>query len=283
MADAADPVLAEPFSGVRRLRAPNPGPMTGRGTNSYLVGRDDLVLIDPGPEIPEHLDRLVELAGGNLRYVVVTHTHRDHSPGAAEVARRCGATLLGFGARDGFEPAGPLRDGDRVQVAGYRLDVLHTPGHASNHLCYLLDSPEVPVRVLFSGDHVMGGSTVVISPPDGDMAAYLASLERLLSIRPAIGAIAPGHGGVLEDPEGVLRGCLAHRRDREARVMTLLADGPSTPAALVATIYRDLDPALTEAAGRQLWAHLRKLAADGLVSSPDVDDLASTWRLSSAR
>ena len=284
MVDGDDPVFAELFPGVRRLRAPNPGPMTGRGTNSYLVGIDDLVLVDPGPEIPEHLEALVELGRGRIRYVLVTHAHRDHAPGAAWVVAETGAPLLGFGAREGFTPTGELRDGDVVRVAGYSLEVVHTPGHASDHLCYLLSFPGgSPGTLLFSGDHVMGGSTVVIAPPDGDMSAYLASLERLLALKPALAAIVPGHGEVLTDPEGVLRSYLSHRHERETAVRALLEHGPASAGSLVSSIYPGLGEALELAATRQIWAHLRKLAGDGVATSTDLDDPEALWQLSGSR
>lgn len=284
MAAMEDPAHAEPFPGVRRLRAPNPGPMTGRGTNSYLVGSDDLAVIDPGPEIPEHLARLLELGDGRIRYVLVTHAHRDHAPGAAWLAREARATLLGFGDRPGFTPTGTLVDGDVVRLAGLRLVAVHTPGHASDHLCYLLDAPAIERGpVLFSGDHVMGGSTVVINPPDGDMAAYFMSLERLAALSPSIGAIAPGHGEVIDDPAAKFAEYLTHRREREAQVRALLERGPTSPGRLVDAIYPDLDAALRPAAARQIWSHLRKLATDGVAATADIDDPEATWELSARR
>jgi glyoxylase-like metal-dependent hydrolase (beta-lactamase superfamily II) len=279
------PVLSEIFPGVRRLRAPNPGVMTGRGTNSYLLGTEDLVAIDPGPDEPGHLRRLLELAGANLRYVLVTHCHADHAPGATWLAAESGATLLAYGDRPGLAPDGELRDGDLVQVEGYSLEALHTPGHSSDHLCYLLRAPDrvLPGAVLFSGDHIMGGSTVVIGPPDGDMGAYLASLERLAALQPPIAAIAPGHGEVLGDPARVLADYLEHRRQREAVVTSLLSSTPVTPGALVNTIYPELTEALQLAAARQIWAHLRKLGAEGVATSDAPDLLEGKWSLSATR
>jgi glyoxylase-like metal-dependent hydrolase (beta-lactamase superfamily II) len=257
--------------------------MTGLGTNSYLVGRADLVAIDPGPQEPAHLRRLLELAGGRLRYVLVTHSHRDHAPGAGWLAAQSGATLLAFGARAGFDPDGLLGDGDLVRGEGFEIEALHTPGHSSDHLCYLLRSPQLDPAfpLLFSGDHVMGGSTVVISPPDGDMAAYLASIERLLALDPPIGAIAPGHGELLADPRLVLRSYLEHRLAREATVLGGLGAGPATARELVGAIYPGLAPSLESAAARQIWAHLRKLEGDGVARSEDPDDLDARWWLSS--
>ena len=265
--------------------------MTGPGTNTYLVGTKDVVVIDPGPLDDVHLERVVAACDGKLRYVVVTHTHRDHAPAAMPLARATGATLLGFDARDGFVPDGIVRDGDRIDVDGWRLDALFTPGHASNHLCFVADriadrsdgGPSAdplaggPVRVVFSGDHVMEGSTVVIAPPDGDMADYFASLERLLALSPTPVAIAPGHGQVIDEPRRVVNAYLAHRRERERAVVTALEDGPSTAAGLVPDIYGPLDPRLVGAASRSLWAHLRKLAVEQRVTAADVDDLDTTW------
>ena len=160
---------------VRRVLAPNPGLMTGPGTNTYLVGDDDVTVLDPGPADDGHLDAIVAAGDGRIRWIVCTHTHLDHWPAAAELAERTGAEVLAFGPRDGLEVTGTLTDGDAIDGTEYSLQAVHTPGHASNHLCYLLDDE----RLLFSGDHVMDGSTVVISPPDGDMGAYLASITRL--------------------------------------------------------------------------------------------------------
>jgi glyoxylase-like metal-dependent hydrolase (beta-lactamase superfamily II) len=289
---------------VVRLTAFNPGMMTGPGTNSYLVGRTDLVVIDPGPaeigagdagsgdtgpgdtgpgeEGPAqsrpagagHLQALAELGEGRIRWIVVTHTHRDHSPGAAALAALTGAEVIGFDARDGFVPDRSVGEGFTLESEGFRLRALHTPGHASNHLCWLLEDEQM----LFSGDQVMGGSTVVIRPPDGDMALYIESLERLKSLEPVLRSIAPGHGPLLDDPRSILDDVIAHRRLREAVVVdALAAAGRATVDELVPAVYVDVAEDRYHIARFSLWAHLRKLAAEGRVSSGDADDIDAGW------
>ncbi len=243
--------------------------MTGPGTNTYLVGGvDDVVVIDPGPDVAEHLDRIVGAAPGPISRILCTHTHRDHSPGAAGLAERTGAEVSAFGSRDGLIVDRALGDGDVVAGPDVTLRVLHTPGHASNHLCFLLEEE----GLLFSGDHVMGGSTVVISPPDGDMAAYLTQLERLGTL--ALRAIAPGHGDLMTDPGPVVARYLAHRRAREQSIVDTLAGhgGSSTVDALVAELYAEVDPARHRWAAQSVWAHLLKLAGEGRVRGHGRDD-----------
>src|SRR3954470_10149517 len=166
---------------VRRIVAPNPGPFTGPGTNTYLVGIDEVAVIDPGPDDEAHLDAIAGAGSGRIRWILCTHTHPDHSPGAAGLKERTGAEILSFADRDGLVCDRHLADGDTVEGTEFTLRAVHTPGHASNHLCFLLERE----RLLFTGDHVMDGSTVVISPPDGDMGEYLASLQRLQEWRPS--------------------------------------------------------------------------------------------------
>lgn len=261
---------------VVRVIAPNPSVMTGPGTNTYLVGSRDLAVIDPGPDDARHLDVVAAAGEGRIRYVLVTHTHPDHAPGAKGLAERTGATVLGFGARDGFEPDSTLAEGDVVAGDGFRLRAMHTPGHASNHLCYLFEDR----ALLFTGDHVMGGSTVVIAPPDGDMADYLASLERLRTFEPPLVSIAPGHGPQMDDPATVIDWYIAHRLERERAIITALAGrGEATIEELVSDVYVDVAPALHPIARYSVWAHLRKLASEGVVSSDSPDDVGSRWRL----
>src|SRR3954463_7469381 len=178
---------------VRRIVAPNPGMMTGPGTNTYLVGIDEIAVIDPGPDDDAHLDAIAGCGGDRIRWIVCTHTHADHSPGAAGLKARTGAEVLAWDARDGLAIDAKMRNGDRIEATEFRLTAVHTPGHASNHLCYVLPSE----KLLFSGDHIMSGSTVVIAPPDGDMAAYLKALQRVHEI--PLRGIAPGHGGFIDD------------------------------------------------------------------------------------
>ena len=261
---------------VRRVTAPNPGMMTGPGTNTYVIGSGELAIVDPGPESAAHLSAMLEAAGKRLRWILCTHTHLDHSPGARALRAATGAQVLGFGAvpDDGrqdaaFRPDRALRDGDTVDCGAFRLRAVHTPGHASNHLCYLLEQQ----RLLFTGDHIMQGSTVVISPPDGDMATYLKSLERLLALD--LAAVAPGHGHVIEKPHDEVRRLIAHRMKREQKVIDAFASGdPATLDELLPLVYDDVPQRVHPVARRSLHAHLIKLARDGRVS-----ELDGRWRL----
>ncbi len=249
--------------GLRRITAPNPGVMTGPGTNTYLVGSRELALVDPGPDDAGHLEAVLGAArasGDRIRWVLVTHTHQDHAPGAARLAAAAGAEVVGFGPREGFSPDVVARDGFVLDAPSFELRALHTPGHASDHLCWILAEP----HVLLSGDHVMDGVTVVVAPPDGDMARYMESLRRVAELDPPLEAIAPGHGRLLGEPRRVVDAVIAHRLARERRVAAALdAVGSATVDDLVAAVYRDVDAALYPVARLSLWAHLRKLAAEG--------------------
>jgi len=249
---------------VRRVTAPNPGVMTGPGTNAYLVGSDALALIDPGPVIDTHAEILLRLAGGKLRWVLCTHTHQDHSPGALAIRAATGAQVIGMpppgdGRQDvTFKPDWVMRDGERLQAPGFTLRAVHTPGHASNHLCYLLEEE----KLLFTGDHVMQGSTVVIGPPDGSMLQYLASLERLLSLD--IARFAPGHGHPIDTPHDEVRKLIKHRLGREQKALSALRQAKRGDlAALVPLAYDDVSPKLHPVAQRSLFAHLLKLETEG--------------------
>ncbi|HEX6567652.1 MAG TPA: MBL fold metallo-hydrolase [Acidimicrobiales bacterium] len=256
---------------VRRIVAHNPGIMTGPGTNTYLVGIDEIAVIDPGPDDDAHLDAIAGCGGDRIRWILLTHTHEDHSPGAVGLKKRTGAEILGFGPGQGrgrVRLDGTLADDAVIEATEFHLTALHTPGHASNHLCYLLNEE----RTLFTGDHVMQGSTVVISPPDGDMATYLASLERLKTIRPRLKAIAPGHGHVIDDPLAAVDAIIEHRLAREAQVLDLLRRrGAATITDLVEEIYADVDASLHPVARRTVWAHLRKLADEGAATGDTLD------------
>ena len=256
---------------VRRIVAANPGMMTGPGTNTYLVGIDEIAVIDPGPDDDAHLDAIAGCGGDRIRWILLTHTHEDHSPGATGLRKRTGAEVLAFGPGEGKGKVrldGTLADKSVIEATEFHLTALHTPGHASNHLCFLLNEE----RTLFTGDHIMQGSTVVISPPDGDMATYLASLERLKTIRPRLKTIAPGHGHVIDDPLAVIDETIAHRLAREAQVLDLLRErGTATIPDLVETIYTEIIPELHPMARRTVWAHLRKLADEGTVKGDDLD------------
>jgi glyoxylase-like metal-dependent hydrolase (beta-lactamase superfamily II)/8-oxo-dGTP pyrophosphatase MutT (NUDIX family) len=243
-----------------RLIAPNPGMMTGPGTNTYLVGGDELAVIDPGPAIDSHIEKI--LAFPNIRWILCTHTHLDHSPAAAAIKAATGAKVLGRpppkGQDGSFSPDEVLEHGQRVQLGNVNLRAIHTPGHASNHLCYLLEE----TRMLFTGDHVMQGSTVVINPPDGNMRAYLASLELLLAEDVVI--LAPGHGYLIGEPREEVRRLLRHRMKRESKVVDALrALGEASVEQLVPLAYDDVPARLHGVAARSLTAHLHKLVADG--------------------
>jgi len=251
---------------VRRVTAPNPGVMTGPGTNAYLVGSDALALIDPGPVIDTHAEILLRLAGAKLRWILCTHTHQDHSPGALAIRAATGAQVIGMpppgdGRQDlTFKPDWVMRDGERLQAPGFTLRAVHTPGHASNHLCYLLEEE----KLLFTGDHVMQGSTVVIGPPDGSMLQYLASLERLLSLD--IARFAPGHGHPIDTPHDEVRKLIKHRLGREQKALAALRQAKRGDlSALVPLAYDDVSPKLHPVAQRSLFAHLLKLETEGRV------------------
>jgi glyoxylase-like metal-dependent hydrolase (beta-lactamase superfamily II) len=268
--------LDEIAPGVRRLVARNPGFMTGPGTNTYLVGTQRLAVIDPGPHDSIHIERILEAAGGRVSAILATHTHPDHSPAVAALAQATGAEILGRGApahgrQDAtFAPARVLNDGDSVRVGDLALRAIHTPGHASNHLCYLLAG----TGLMFSGDHIMQGSTVVIGPPDGNMQHYLQSLARLQ--REPVTRIAPGHGVVIEDAQGEIARLIAHRLQREAKVAERLRRaGRATLDVLVTSVYDDVDPRLHPVAKGSLLAHLLKLEADGRAARDAAAD--ATW------
>lgn len=269
------------FPGVVRLLAPNASVMTGPGTNTYLVGDEDLVVIDPGPDDMDHLERVVAFAKGKIRYVVVTHSHRDHAPGARSLAKITGATVLGFDERPNFVPDGRIVEGDVLVTDTFRLEAIHTPGHASDHLCFVADPiGRSGARVLFSGDHIMQGSTVVIGPPDGDMGDYMRSLRRVSGITPPIELIAPGHGMLIADPQVTIDAYLALREHREESIYLAILAQPMSAGDLVEVIYEHLPQELVRHAKRSIWAHLRKLHEDHRVRTEDPDDPESIWEKS---
>jgi glyoxylase-like metal-dependent hydrolase (beta-lactamase superfamily II) len=258
---------------VRRLVARNPGYMTGPGTNTYLLGTDRCIVIDPGPDDPIHVEQILAQTAARIDAVLVTHTHPDHSPAAAALARASGAAVLGrpspvHGRQDmTFAPTRVPNDGDELRVGEMHLRVLHTPGHASNHLCFLLEEHEL----LFTGDHLMQGSTVVIAPPDGNMRQYLHSLERLK--RESIRCIAPGHGELIQDAMGEVDRLIAHRLAREAKVLSRLKQaGRARIDELLPGVYDDVDARLHPVAMFSLRAHLLKLEEDGRVRRDSAAD-----------
>ncbi len=253
---------------VRRITAPNPGFMTGPGTNTYLLGAGgDIAVIDPGPAIDGHIEAVLAAAGARIRWILVTHTHVDHSPAAALLKAKTGAELMGmpppkFGNQDqSFRPDRVLAHGERIELAGCALRVIHAPGHASNQLCYLIEEE----KLLFTGDHVMQGSTVVINPPDGDMRVYLDSLRQLQD--EDIAWFAPGHGFLMDKPQEALERLLIHRLTRENKVLNAVREaGAATLEELVPGVYDDVSPRLHPVASRSLLAHLIKLQSEHKVA-----------------
>ncbi|MGI9238045.1 MAG: MBL fold metallo-hydrolase [Woeseiaceae bacterium] len=257
------PAQSQLSNGIRRLVAPNPSMMTGPGTNTYLFGVNEVAVLDPGPVIESHLETIQRFANAPIRWILVTHTHPDHSPGARPLADATGAQLLGMPPPDGvhqdatFKPDRVLDDGGQLETAEFVIGAVHTPGHASNHLCYRHDEQ----NWLFTGDHVIDGSTVVIDPPDGDMKQYLQSLQRVKGLN--CDALLPGHGEIIHDVDRLIDWIIDHRLEREAKVIAALAANPNlTSRELVPHVYKDVDEKLYDWAERSLLAHLLKLEDD---------------------
>ncbi len=264
---------------LRRLTAPNPGPMTGEGTNTYIVGHERVAVVDPGPAIPAHTDAILAAVGDRIGWIIVTHTHADHSPGAAALAAATGAPRLGMlSARPRFQDSSfvldqPLAHDQLIDSDEFRLRAIHTPGHVDNHFCLLLED----AGVLMAGDHLMNGKTVVIIPPQGDMRAYIASLESLLAYD--ISAIAPGHGDLMQRPREVIEWTIEHRLQRERKTLGCLQQlGSATLEELVASVYDDVDASIHRVAQASLWAHLLKLETEGQVSGDGID-AGRRWRI----
>ena len=262
--------------GIHRLTAFNAGPMTGPGTNTWILGENEVAVLDPGPASSRHIANIVKKAPGRIRWILTTHTHPDHSPGAALLAERTSALLIGSPPPPGerqdrtFRPAVKPEDGQEFDLGGFLLKAIATPGHASNQVCWW----HAPQGVLFTGDHIMQGSTVVIAPPDGDMSAYMNSLERLLDL--PIRAMAPGHGHWIDQPQQEIRGLIAHRQRRERKVVSAVeALGPVAPDALLGRVYDDVPGRLHPVAALSLEAHLLKLEREGRVRRE-----SHCWRLS---
>ncbi len=262
---------------VRRIVAPNPGVMTGAGTNTYLLGDEQVAVLDPGPALPEHVDAILAAAGDRIRWIIATHTHSDHSPAWEAIHAATGAEVIGASPADDmfqdetFRPAVELEHDDVLATDEFTLRAVHTPGHVSNHFCFFLEEEQM----LFAGDHIMNGSTVVIVPPSGDMKAYIESLQLLL--RYDLRLIAPGHGEVMEDSRAVVEWLVNHRLQREAKVIKgLRTTGRCSLKHLVEVVYDDVDPGLHEMAALSLLAHLIKLQRENRAVQHPADD---AWEL----
>ena len=261
---------------IQKITAPNGSMFTGSGTNSYLIGKNDLTLVDPGPKIDAHIEKLINLGEGKINRILVTHTHRDHSPAAKVLGEMLDVPLMGrLLEKDDslqdktFKPDRVLNHGDLIETDEYTIETIYTPGHASNHLCYLIQEEEV----LLSGDHIMNGSTVVIAHPDGSMNDYLNSLALLRNYR--FNKIGPGHGDFLGDPMAVVDWIIDHRLERESKVISKLKlFAAVTSQILVESVYDDVDPKLHPIAIWSLEAHLFKLVGDEMV---DYDSANKTW------
>lgn len=246
---------------VTRVVAPNSGMMTGPGTNTYLIGNEEIAVVDPGPTTPEHIDAIIAAANGKkISRIFVTHTHSDHSPGAQPLAEATGAEIIGWSAPQGFaqdksfSPGYSPKHGELFVSEEFTVEIIHTPGHASNHLCFLLREEQL----LFTGDHIMEGSTVVIMPPDGDMADYLDSLTMLKSY--PIAQFAPGHGNLVDEPFALVDATVAHRLKREAKIVAAMEKAAqATVKELVKIAYDDTPEYLHKLAEHSLLAHLLKL------------------------
>ena len=245
---------------VRRITAGNSSVFTGPGTNTYLVGTEEITVIDPGPAMPEHIENIAKACGDDIKQILVTHTHPDHSPGAKLLHQRTAAPVMGMYALHKqtqdktFKANKVLEDGDEIREIEYTLKAIHTPGHASNHLCYLLEEE----KMIFTGDHIMEGSTVVIGPPDGNMKQYIESLEKLKQFD--ISLIAPGHGNLMKDPKSVVDWIVSHRMFREKKVVDALTEfSKANLDQLVEKVYDDVDERLHGIARASLLAHLNKL------------------------
>jgi len=283
---AGDVAEASPL--VRRLIAPNGGPFTFTGTCAYIVGRGRVAVIDPGPDDEAHMAAILEATKREtIAHILVTHTHRDHSPGARRLRALTGAPILGCkphvtiehapsGRLDAshdldHDPDQAMEDGESLRGDGYTLTAVHTPGHASNHLCFAFAEE----NALFSGDHVMAWSTTIVAPPDGHMSDYMASLDKLRRRGEAI--YWPGHGGPVRDPQRFVRALAGHRRYREGAIVTAIEARFDTIPAIVAKIYEGLDPRLTGAASLSVLAHLEDLVARGLVDAQGPATLSARY------
>lgn len=280
---------------LTRVTAPNPGPFTFHGTNSYVIGRPDgsVAVVDPGPHIPAHSDALIATVGSRcVSHIVVTHTHVDHSPLATPLGEHFNAPIVGCGEHraaralsagetnlldasgdKSYQPNKVLQEGDQIEGDGWTLITHATPGHTINHLSFLL----VEENALIAGDHVMAWSTTIVAPPDGSMRAYMASLEQTRALDAAV--FWPGHGGPVREPRPFIDGLIAHRKGRESAVLEMLAKGPARISDMVPAIYADLDRQLYGAAGLSLFAHVEDLCERGALTCDASVKLDAVYRL----
>lgn len=275
---------------VHRVLAKNPGPFTFKGTGVYIVGDRDVAVIDPGPDIPEHIEALKRaLVAKRVTHILVTHTHNDHSPAAKPLKEWSGARTYAFGPHGSgkvdegvkveeggdreFIPDVRVKDGDKLAANGFTIECVYTPGHTSNHMCFALKEE----KALFSGDHVMGWSTTVVAPPDGDMRAYMASLRKLLARDDE--TLWPTHGGPVRDPKPFLQAYIDHRLEREAQILACLREGISTIPEMVTRMYADVDKRLHPAAARSVLAHLIQLTDEGRVAAEPAATGFARFRL----
>jgi glyoxylase-like metal-dependent hydrolase (beta-lactamase superfamily II) len=284
-------VAEEVAPGVRRIVANNPGPYTFLGTNTYVVGSGEVAVIDPGPADDRHLQAIAAaIENERLAYILITHSHRDHCDGARALQSLAGGKIAAFGPTGtdrsaiapglsfdfvdpNFVPDCKLADGDTVGGKGFALDVLHMPGHAPDHLCFAL----VGKRTMFTGDHVMGWNTTVIAPPEGNMAQFLASLERLMQRHDKM--FLPAHGGRIQTPQRVVKAYIMHRKWREQTILACLDEGICTIPAIVGRLYGALDTKLKDAAALSVLAHLEHLIGRDLVGSDGPSGVASVFYL----
>jgi glyoxylase-like metal-dependent hydrolase (beta-lactamase superfamily II) len=276
---------------VRRIVAKNPGPYTFLGTNTYLVGRGQVAVIDPGPKNDRHLSAIATATKGErISHILITHSHRDHCDGARPLQGLLGGEVLAYGPTESrrgagapglgeafvdpeFIPDRKIADGATIKGPGFTLDVLHTPGHAPDHLCFAL----LGQRTLFTGDHVMGWNTTVIAPPEGNMANFLTSLERLLTRHDKM--FLPGHGGRIQTPQRVAKAYLMHRRWREQTILTCLEEGRGSVPRIVARLYGGLGADLKEAAALSVLGHLEHLISRGVVATEGAAGLEGLYSI----
>lgn len=275
---------------VRRLIAKNPGPFTFRGTGTYVIGEGNVAVIDPGPLDDAHVSALIEsLADETVTHILITHTHMDHSPAAAPLKAATGAKTYGYGPHGAgkleqgvqveeggdmaFEPDVVVRDGDVIEGDGWTMEAVYTPGHTSNHLCFGLREE----KALFTGDHVMGWSTSIISPPDGDMTAYMDSLDKLLERDDAV--YWPTHGTSIDDPKPFVRAFIEHRLERERQIINCLEQGVHQIEAMVPLMYTELDKNMYGAAARSVLAAMQRLTDLGRVTCDGTPGIGSTYAL----